>query len=186
LIAAGGARPDAAEIDEVGLQTVREWVLAFNAEGLDELIDSEAAGARPRLNAEQHDVLKALVEQEPMPAAHGLVRRRLCDLAQIPSEDHDVAVSEQTLSLVLRAMGYRKLSARLRHPDEDSGTAAVFRKASPTFCGRSGRLSGLSPWRSGSATRPVSARRTRSPDAGPNGERDLPPQRISARSRHTF
>ena len=46
----------------------------------------------PRLNADQREVLRALVEQGPTPAAHGVVRWRLCDLAQILCEDHGVSV----------------------------------------------------------------------------------------------
>ncbi len=46
-----------------------------------------------------------------MLAAHGVVRRRLVDLAQILFEDHGVSVSEQTLNRVLCSMGYRKEQA---------------------------------------------------------------------------
>ena len=142
VILAGGSRSEAAEIGGVGLQTVRDWVVAFNADGL---IDGKAPGARPRLNTELRDLLKALVEQGPTPAAHGVVRWRLCDLVQILSEDHGVSVSEQTLSRVLRAMGYRKLSARPRHHAQDPEAAAVFKKTSPTVWRRSRRLSAASP-----------------------------------------
>jgi hypothetical protein len=38
----GGSRHEAAKIGGVGLQTVREWVLAFNAEGPAGLIDGKA------------------------------------------------------------------------------------------------------------------------------------------------
>ncbi len=145
VIAAGGSRSEAAEIGGVGLQTVRDWVMAFNADGPSGLIDGKAPGARPRLNADQREVLRALVEQGPTPAAHGVVRWRLCDLAQILCEDHGVSVSEQTLSRVLRTMGYRKLSARPRHHAQDPDAAAVFKKASPTVWRRSRRLSGPSP-----------------------------------------
>ena len=51
--------------------------------------------------------------------------------AQILFEDHGVSVSEQTLSRVLRAMGYRKLSARPRHHAQDPDAIPVFKKASP-------------------------------------------------------
>lgn len=145
VIAAGGSRSEAAGIGGVGLQTVRDWVVAFNADGPSGLIDGKAPGARPRLNADQREVLRTLVEQGPTPAAHGVVRWRLCDLAQILFEDHGVSVSEQTLSRVLRAMGYRKLSARPRHHAQDPDAAAVFKKASPTVWRRSRRLSGPSP-----------------------------------------
>jgi transposase len=74
-------RTEAAAFGGVGLQTVRDWVLAFNAHGPDGLIGGKAPGARPRLAAEQMEALRALVEQGPMPAAHGVVRWRLVDLA---------------------------------------------------------------------------------------------------------
>jgi len=144
VISAGDSRSEAAEIGGVGLQTVRDWVVAFNADGPDGLIDGKAPGARPRLNADQRDALKALVEQGPTPAAHGVVRWRLCDLAQILAEDHGVLVSEQTLSRTLRAMGYRKLSARPRHHAQDPEAAAIFKKTSPTVWRRSRRLSAAS------------------------------------------
>src|SRR5438445_5050367 len=38
----GGARTEAAKIGGVGLQTVRDWVLAFNAEGAGALIHGTA------------------------------------------------------------------------------------------------------------------------------------------------
>ena len=91
-VIAWGSRSEAAEIGGVGLQTVRDWAVAFNADGPNGLIDGKAPGARPRLNANQREVLRALVEQGPTHAAHGVVRWRLCDLAQIRCEDHGVSV----------------------------------------------------------------------------------------------
>jgi transposase len=41
---AGGARSDAARIGGVGLQIVRDWVLRFNAEGPDGLLNGKAPG----------------------------------------------------------------------------------------------------------------------------------------------
>lgn len=144
VISAGGTRSKAAEIGGVGLQTVRDWVVAFNADGPDGLIDGKAPGARPRLNADQRETLKAMIEQGPTPAAHGVVRRRLRDLAHVLAEDHGVSISEQTLSRTLRAMGYRKLSGRPRHHAQDPDAAAVFRKAFPTVWRRLRRPSAAS------------------------------------------
>jgi transposase len=138
-IYAGGSRSEAAAIGGVGLQTVRDWVLAFNADGPDGLVDGKAPGARPRLNAQQREALRALVEQGPTPAAHGVVRWRLVDLAQILFEEHGVSVSEQTLSRALRAMGYRKLSARPRHHAQDPEAGAALNKPSPPAWQRSRR-----------------------------------------------
>ena len=144
VISAGGSRSEAAALGGVGLQTVRDWVVAFNADGPDGLIDGKAPGARPRLDADQREVLKVLVEQGPMPAAHGVVRWRLCDLAQILSEDHGVSISEQTLSRTLRSMGYRKLSARPRHHAQNPEAAAIFKKTSQPAWRRSRRPSAAS------------------------------------------
>ena len=58
-------------------------------------------------------------------------RWRLVDLAQILFEDHGVSVSEQTLSRVLRTMGYRKLSARPRHHAQNPQAGDAFKKLSP-------------------------------------------------------
>lgn len=143
-IYAGGSRAEAAALGGVGLQTVRDWVVAFNAHGPDGLIGGKAPGARPRLNAEQQEALRALVEQGPMPAAHGVVRWRLVDLAQIVFEDHGVSISTQTLSRILRTMGYRKLSARPRHHAQDPAAANAFKKPSPPAWRRSRRPSAAS------------------------------------------
>jgi Winged helix-turn helix len=43
---------------------------------------------------------------------HGVVRWRLIDLVQWIFEEFRITVAKQTLSRELRAMGYRKLSAR--------------------------------------------------------------------------
>ena len=143
-IYAGGSRSVAAAVGGVGLQTVRDWVVAFNARGPDGLIGGKAPGARPRLDAERREALRILVEQGPLPAAHGVVRWRLVDLAQILFEDHGVSVSEQTLSRVLRAMGYRKLSARPRHHAQDADAIPAFKKDSPPAWQRSRRPSAAS------------------------------------------
>ena len=43
------ARTEAARIGGVGLQIVRDWVVRFNAEGPDGLIDRRAPGKAPTL-----------------------------------------------------------------------------------------------------------------------------------------
>ncbi|PQO21765.1 IS630 family transposase, partial [Rhodobacteraceae bacterium WD3A24] len=45
----GSARSEAAKLGGVGLQIVRDWVVRFNAEGPDGLIDRKAPGKTPLL-----------------------------------------------------------------------------------------------------------------------------------------
>ncbi|MBV8894134.1 MAG: helix-turn-helix domain-containing protein [Acidobacteria bacterium] len=73
----GGARSEAAKIGGVGLQTVRDWVLAFNAVGPSGLVNRKAPGNTPLLNEAQRRALARIVEEGPVPAAHGVVRWRL-------------------------------------------------------------------------------------------------------------
>ena len=127
----GGSRSEAARTGSVGLQTVRDWVLRFNRDGPDGLIDGKAFGGRPRLDANQRAALAAAVESGPIPAAHGVVRWRLVDLVQWVRDEFEVSISTQTLSRELRAMGYRKLTARPRHHAQDVDAIPAFKKTSP-------------------------------------------------------
>jgi hypothetical protein len=56
-----------------------------------------------------------MIESGPIPAVRGVVRWRLIDLAQRIFEEFRIRIAKQTLSRELRAMGYRRLSARPRH-----------------------------------------------------------------------
>jgi transposase len=124
----GATRSETARIGGVGLQVVRDWVLRFNAQGPDGLIDRKAPGQPPRLNETHRAALAAILESGPIPAVHGVVRWRIVDLCQWIFEEFRVVVAEQTLSRVLRAMGYRKLSARPRHHAQAEGAIQDFKK----------------------------------------------------------
>ena len=137
-ICEGATRSEAAKIGGVTLQIVRDWVLKFNAHGPDGLIDRKAPGQRPRLKAEHRAALAAILESGPIPAVHGVVRWRIVDLCQWIFEEFRIAVSQQTLSRVLRKMGYRKLLACPRHHTQAEGAIADFKKVSPPAWKRSG------------------------------------------------
>ena len=78
----------------------------------------------------QRQAIVRMVESGPIPAIHGVVRWRLIDLAQWIYEEFRITVAKQTLSRELRAMGYRKLSARPRHHAQAEGAIEDFKKAS--------------------------------------------------------
>jgi hypothetical protein len=68
-----------------------------------------------------------MIESGPIPAIHGVVRWRLIDLSQWIYEEFRITVAKQTLSRELRAMGYRKLSARPRHHAQADGAIKIAR-----------------------------------------------------------
>lgn len=137
LIYDGGNRTKAAEAGGVTLQVVRDWVLRFNAAGADGLVDRKAPGQPSRLGRAERAGLAAVVESGPDPAMHGVVRWRIIDLCQWVWKEYGIVVSPQTLGRELRAMGYRKLSARPRHHAQAPGAVETFKKTGPRQWGRS-------------------------------------------------
>lgn len=127
----GGTRTEAARLGTVTLQIVRDWVVCFNALGPAGLIDRKAAGRTSLLSDTHRQALAAQIDRAPIPAVHGVVRWRLCDLGQWLWEEFRVSVSMQTLSREVRAMGYRKLSARPKHHAQAEGAIETFKKTSP-------------------------------------------------------
>src|ERR1700755_1644507 len=124
----GGSRTQAAEIGGGTPQVVRDWVLRFNAHGPEGLVDRKAPGQPSRLNDEHRAALATMLESGPMPAVHGVVRWRIIDLWQWVWEGYEITVSKQTLSRELRALGYRKLSARPRHHAQMAGAIEAFKR----------------------------------------------------------
>src|SRR3954453_5216361 len=53
----GGSRTKAAQVGGVGLQTIRDWVVRFNARGPEGLIDGQAPGNTCKLNDSQRQAL---------------------------------------------------------------------------------------------------------------------------------
>jgi transposase len=127
----GATRTEATKVGGVGLQIIRDWVLRFNARGPAGLLDGKSTGHPSKLNDVQRRVIARMIESGPIPAVHGVVRWRLIDLAQWIFEEFRITIAKQTLSRELRAMGYRKLSARPRHYAQAEGVIEDFKKTSP-------------------------------------------------------
>jgi transposase len=130
VILDGGSRSEAAKVSGVTLQIVRDWVLRFNEGGPDGLATRKAPGRASILNDEQRARLAAIVQAGPIPAAHGVVRWRLADLAQWIWDEFALSITRHTLGRELRMMGFRKLSARPRHRGQKPDDIADFKKAS--------------------------------------------------------
>ena len=135
----GGKRSDAAQTGGVGLQVIRDWVLRFNTDGPQGLIDRKAPGPLPKLNDGQREALARLVEAGPIPAIHGVVRWRLRDLAHWIWEEFHISLDETTVGRELKALGFRKITARPRHHAQNELVIDDFKKASRPHWKRSAR-----------------------------------------------
>ncbi len=72
----GASREDAVKIGGMDRQTLRDWVIRFNEQGPDGLIDIPSPGVPPKLGKKHRAFLVRLVEEGPIPAVHGVVRWR--------------------------------------------------------------------------------------------------------------
>ena len=142
----GATRTEAARIGGITLQIVRDWVVKFNAHGPESLIDRKPPGQPPRLTDAHRAALMARLDEGPIPSVHGVVRWRLIDLIAWVWEEFRITISKQTLSRELRAMGYRKLSARPRHHEKSEAAVSAFKKSSQPA------------WRRSQRTRPAARR----------------------------
>ena len=68
-----------------------------------------------------------------------MVRWRLVDLIAWVWEEFRITIAKQTLSRELRALDYRKLSARPRHHAKNEAAVSAFKKISPPVWRRSPR-----------------------------------------------
>ncbi|MFK7945920.1 MAG: winged helix-turn-helix domain-containing protein [Paracoccaceae bacterium] len=88
----------------------------------------KAPGKSPILTDERRQELAAAVEAGPKPCLDGVGRWRLIDLVEWVRDEFGVTVSRATLGRELRAMGFRKFSARPQHYAPDPGAIEAFKK----------------------------------------------------------
>ena len=171
-------RGTAAKIRVMDRQTLRDWVHRFNASGPEGLLDNWTEGPKPRLSAEQVAEFAQIVEAGPEREKDGVVRWRRVDLKRVIAETFGVDFHERYVGTLLKKLGFSHISARPWHPAQDERIVEGFKKTFharwrliSTGCLRRRRS------KSGSRTRPGSARRTASSANGPGAERgrDSPP-----------
>jgi transposase len=127
----GMNRTEAARIGGMDRQTLRDWVHAYNASGIDGLINGKAPGRVPKLSALQKAEIKEIVLKGPDPETDGVVRWRRVDLVHIAKERFDVSVDEDTMGRVLRELGFSHVSARPKYPAQPDDAVTSFQKRSP-------------------------------------------------------
>lgn len=124
----GMNRADAARVGGMDRQTLRDWVHRFNERGPDGLKDNWVCEKPRRLTAAQQTELSQIVENGPDRAVDGVVRWRRIDLQRVIAERFGVAYHERTVGKLLKALGFSHVSARPKHPKQDSTVIEAFKK----------------------------------------------------------
>ena len=127
----GASREEAAKIGGMDRQTLRDWVIRFNEQGPDGLINIPSPGAPAKLDETHKAFLARIVEDGPIPAIHGVVRWRRVDLQRELKAKFGIEVKERAVGNYLARLGYRRLSVRPQHPEADLEAQEAFKKISP-------------------------------------------------------
>ena len=162
LVLEGHARAGAARQCGMDRQTLRDWVHRYNQLGLTGLSDRVPPGAKRRLSVEQTEEVARLVREGPDIARHGVVRWRRTDLARVIEERFGVHLAERSVGTLLHRLGFRRISARPRHPGHDANAQEAHKKTSPIWSRPQSRpRRAASRSNSGGRTKPASASKAR-------------------------
>ena len=93
----------------------------------------------PKLEAAHKAFIARIVEEGPIPAVHGVVRWRACDLIMRLHEEFGVSVSDDTIYRALKDLGFSHVSARPKAYKQAPEAIDSFKKTSPNVWRKSGR-----------------------------------------------
>jgi transposase len=127
---AGMSRGQAARQAGMDRQTLRDWVIRFNAEGVDGLRDRPKSGRPGWLDEGQLAAFKGLVLRGPDPERDGVSSWRAKDLCRLVEERFGVAYTENGMLRLLHDLGLSWQKARPIHPEADRKAQARFKKNS--------------------------------------------------------
>ena len=124
----GMSRERAARQAGMDRQTLRDWVIRFNAEGVEGLRDRRRSGRPPWLDEGQLAAFKALVLRGPDPERDGVSTWRAKDLCRIVAQRCGVRYAENGMLRLLHDLGLSWQKTRALHPEADRAAQARFKK----------------------------------------------------------
>ena len=136
LVLEGRRRTEAAGLNGMDRQTLRDWVHRYNTDGIEGLKSRKSPGRAPFLTEAQKAELRDLVIKGPDPAVHKVVRWRCADLRAEVARRWSVEVHESTIGAWLGELGLPRLQPRPVHPKKDAEAETTFKKTSPAWCAR--------------------------------------------------
>jgi putative transposase len=124
----GTSREAAARAAGMDRQTLRDWVIRFNAAGVAGLRDQPRPGRPPRLTEGQQAAFKAVVLRGPDPERDGVSAWRIVDLCRIAEERFGVAYREGGMLRLVKSLDLSWQKTRPTHPKADRTAQERFKK----------------------------------------------------------
>jgi transposase len=156
----GVSRDDAARQAGMDRQTLRDWIVRYNAEGVDGLRDRARSGRPPLLAGALEAELAGLIAAGPDVERDGVVEYRVRHIRDLALRHFGADYSRTGMQERLHRMKLSFLTPRPIHPKTDAAAQEAFKKTSPSASPASERTTPRrAPWRSGFRTKPASARK---------------------------
>lgn len=133
LILEGHCRTEAASLNGMTRQTLRDWVHRYNAEGVQGLRSRTGPGRPPALTSARMEELREIVLKGPDPERHTVIRWRCVDLCAEIAERWSVKVCEQTMGRWLHRLEMTRLQPRPYHPKKVAEAEVTFKKTSAAW-----------------------------------------------------
>ena len=133
LLLEGRSREEAALLNGMTRQTLRDWVHRYNAAGVEGLRSRTGPGRPPFLTEARMEELREIVLNGPEPERHTVIRWRCVDLCAEIAGRWSVKVCEQTMGTWLRRLEMTRLQPRPYHPKKDPAAEVAFKKTSAAW-----------------------------------------------------
>jgi putative transposase len=128
LVMDGHPRDEAARLNGMDRQTLRDWVHRYNRDGVAGLSSRVSPGRPASLNEAQMEELRTLVLQGPDPERHKVIRWRCADLRTEIAARWSVTLHVRSVGRLLRRLRMTRLQPRPYHPKKDAAAQEAFKK----------------------------------------------------------
>ena len=133
MILEGSPRAEAARLNGMDRQTLRDWVHRYNDEGVAGLRSRVSPGRPGALSGEQMEVLRSMVLEGPDPERDAVIRWRCVDLRDAIAALWSVELHERSVGRLLHRLGMTRLQPRPYHPKKNAAAQEAFKKTSPPW-----------------------------------------------------
>src|SRR5580700_101925 len=125
----GMNRAEAASSAGMDRQTLRDWVIRYNAHGLAGLADRWNGGRPPMLDEAEAAELLEIVLNGPDPDKDGFCAFTRDDLVAIAKKRFGKSMHATSMGRLLRRLGLSRQKPRPSHPLKDPAAEAAFKKS---------------------------------------------------------
>jgi transposase len=175
MVLDGHSRLVAEQAGGMDRQTLRDWVIRYNANGLAGLADRPRPKRQPCLAEAAQNKVAKWVEAGPDLATDGVVHWRCLDMRDRIAAEFNVHLHERSVGKLLKKLDFSSISVRPLHPQNDIEAQGAFK----ICCGP--RVLRVMAWPCREVANPSAARPTLLRSVEPSGRSAHLPQLVAER-----